>query len=229
MTETLVETPDLVTLVGGGDVSAEDLDLALSHAPVLVAADSGADAALAQGRAPVAVIGDLDSLSDRARATLGEQRLHHLPEQESTDFDKALRSIAAPMVLAVGFLGARVDHQLAVFNVLVRRADLPCVLIGPEEVVFAAPPAIALALALEAGDVVSLFPMRQVTGRSSGLTWPIEGLDFAPDGRVGTSNRADGAAVLEFDGPGMLVILPRNRLETVITALASPQAPSRAR
>ena len=225
MNEHIVDTSERVTLIGGGEVSARDLELAMTHAPILVAADSGADAALAQGKLPRAVIGDFDSLSDAARGRIPAERLHHVPEQESTDFDKALRSIRAPLVLAVGFLGARVDHQLAAFNVLARRSGTPCVLIGAEELVLAAPPRIALALT--AGDVVSLFPMRPVTGRSTGLAWPIDGLDFTPDGRIGTSNRAEGSVVLEFDGPGMLLILPRRALGPVMAALTPPGSAAR--
>jgi len=30
--------------------------------------------------------------------------------------------------------------------------------------------------------------MAAVQGRSGGLRWPIDGLPFAPDGRIGTSN-----------------------------------------
>ncbi|MBB94279.1 MAG: thiamine diphosphokinase [Rhodobacteraceae bacterium] len=220
MNEAIVVSQQNVTLVGGGELGPGDLALALTHAPVLVAADSGADAALAQGYRPGAVIGDFDSLSESARAQLPPASLHHIPEQESTDFDKALRNIQAPLVLAVGFLGARVDHQLSVLNVLGRRAGSPCVLLGADEVIFAAPSQVSLPL--DAGDVVSLFPMRPVTGRSTGLTWPIDGLTLAPDGRVGTSNRAEGPVTLNFDGPGMLVILPRRTLAQVIRALARP-------
>ena len=107
-------------------------------------------------------------------------------------------------------------------NVLVRRAGgAPCVLLGAEEVILAAP-ASGLALPLAAGEVVSLFPLSPVRGRSTGLRWPIDGLDMAPDGRVGTSNRAEGPVTLEVDGPGMLVILPRHCLDLVIRALHRP-------
>ena len=59
-----------------------------------------------------------------------------------------------------------------------------------------------------------------MTGRSQGLRWPIDGLDFAPSGRIGTSNEVTGPVVLVFDGPGMLVITPREALEQVSAALA---------
>lgn len=199
-----------ITLIGGGEVGPQDLAEALTLAPRLVAADGGAAVAMASGHMPEAVIGDLDSLDERTRAAIPSARLFPVREQDSTDFDKALRSIRAPLVLAVGFLGARVDHQLAAFNAVIRRSDRPCILIGTREILCHVPR--RMILPAQHGDTVSLFPMRPVTGRSEGLEWPIDGLHLAPDGRIGTSNRATGPVTLDMAGPGLLVILPRARL-----------------
>lgn len=232
MNSPIVESSGGVTLVGGGPVSRAEFRLATARAPRILAADGGADRALAAGFPPEAVVGDFDSISDMARATLGAGRLFPIPEQLTTDFDKALRSVAAPFTLALGFTGARIDHGLAVFNTLVRHADRRCIVIGPRDVVFHAPP--RLSLTLRPGDRLSLFPLRAVTGRSEGLEWPIDGLDFAPDGMIGTSNRVTARQVrLEMDGPGMLVILPRARLDAALRSLLGPDwqlppaAPSR--
>ena len=222
MTAPIVQSPSPVTLVGGGDCPPEDLAQALKRAPRLVAADGGAGVALAAGHAPEAVIGDLDSLDPADRDRLPPGRLFPIREQDSTDFDKALRSVRAPLVLAVGFLGARIDHQLAALNVLVRRADRRCILIGGHEAIFHCPPRLALDLA--PGDRLSLFPMAPLRGRSRGLEWPIDGLDLAPDGRIGTSNRALGPVALEPGAPGLLVLVPRRRLDAAIRALASAPA-----
>jgi thiamine pyrophosphokinase len=218
MNQPIVHSLGGITLVGGGPVSPAAITAARAFAPVLVAADGGADRCLRAGMVPAAVIGDFDSISDAARLALDPATLHHIPEQSSTDFDKALRSVAAPFVLALGFTGARVDHQLAVFNVLVRRPDRVCIVVGPKDVVFHAPA--RLTLDMRVGDRFSLFPMAHVTGREQGLEWPLDGYDFAPDGLTSTSNRVSAAkVVLEFDGPGMLVILPRARLQAAINAL----------
>jgi thiamine pyrophosphokinase len=218
MKSPIVQSTEAVTLVGGGPVPRRDLALALARAPVAVAADSGADRLLAAGHLPHAVIGDMDSVSDFARAAVGPDRWHAIGDQDTTDFDKSLRAIAAPLILAVGFSGARMDHGLAVLNALVRHADRRCIVIGPQDVAFAAPP--VLSLRMRPGDPLSLFPLAAVTGRSTGLHWPIDGLDFAPWGMIGTSNRVSAPQVhLDFDGPGMVVILPRRRLDAAITAL----------
>ncbi|WP_037281007.1 thiamine diphosphokinase [Rubellimicrobium mesophilum] len=220
----IVQSREPVTLVGGADLTAEDLALSLRLAPILVAADGGADAVLAAGADPVAVIGDMDSLSEEAaRAFAG--RLHPVPEQETTDFDKALTRIDAPAVVALGFAGGRLDHELAALHSLVARPDRPCVLLGPTTLAFHAPP--ELALPLDPGTLVSLFPFAPVGIASEGLLWPTDGLAFAPQTRIGTSNEARGEVRLRPSGPGMLVILPRGVLARAVAALiAAPRWPS---
>lgn len=232
MKEVIIHSDTGITLVGGGEIGPGDMSLALRLAPMLVAVDGGAGVALAGGHEVHAVVGDFDSLTPRDRARIPADRLHLIAEQDSTDFEKALRSVSAPVILAVGFLGGRLDHQLAAFNGLTRFPDMRCILIGATEIVFHLPPSLSLGLA--AGDVVSLFPMAPVAGRSQGLKWPIDGLALEPAGRIGTSNRALGEVRLETDGPGLLAILPRAAIESVITPLArsrshAPDAPRPAR
>jgi thiamine pyrophosphokinase len=216
-----VKTSAGVTLVGGGAVSARDYRTALALAPCVVAADSGADKILRLGGdAPQAVIGDMDSISPRARAAYA-QVLHHIPNQDSTDFDKALGAIEAPFVLGLGFMGARMDHGLAVLSGLLRRPDVPCILLGGRDVIFLAP--LDMTLHLPRGARVSLFPMGAVTGRSTGLKWAIDGIAFAPDGVIGTSNCALGPKSvplrLRFSARKMLVILPRAHLAAAMAGL----------
>jgi thiamine pyrophosphokinase len=206
-----------VTLIGAGTVCPDKLRLALALAPAIVSADGGTDAALARGMVPDAVIGDLDSISAQAQERVPPARVHQISEQDSTDFDKALRNIEAPFVIGVGFEGDRIDHMLACYSVLVQRAGPPCVLFSGAQIVFHVPPELTLDLA--EGTLVSLFPMRPCMGRSEGLAWPIEGLEMAPDGRIGTSNRATGTVSVSMQGPGMLMILPIETLETVVLEL----------
>jgi len=218
----IVDVSEPVTLLGGAAITSERIARVQRLAPHVVAADGGADAALALGVTPAAVIGDFDSLSARARASLPPATLHEIPEQDSTDFDKCLRNIKAPLVIGIGFSGARLDHQLAAYNTLVRYPARRCILLGAEEIVFLAPPSLSLPLA--ADTPVSLFPMAAVEGVSDGLRWPIGGVNFAPDGRVGTSNMATGPVHLSLTAPKMLVILPQATLETVVAALHSTAA-----
>jgi thiamine pyrophosphokinase len=214
-------------LLGGGEVGGGDLEQALATAPDLVAADSGAATALAAGYMPLAVIGDMDSLAPAEQSRLADGVLQRVSEQDSTDFDKVLMRVAAPIALGVGFLGLRADHQLANLSALVRHRHLPCILLGAEDVVFAAPPAIEVSAA--PGTRVSLFPLAPVAGTSQGLHWPIDGIPMAPAAVNGTSNRVAPRATsfrLAFPRPGMLVIMPRAALAAAVAGLrAAPLWP----
>lgn len=206
-----------ITILGGGAISPDVLSRALALAPTLVAADGGADTALAAGHMPAAVIGDFDSISASARAAIPRDRQHPVPEQDSTDFEKCLRAVEAPLFLGLGFLGPRFDHALAALNTLARHPDRRCVLLGETDICFLCPP--ALALDLPAGSRLSLFPVGPVSGESDGLRWPIDGLAFAPGGRIGTSNEVTGPVRLRLDRPAMAMILPEGALETVVASL----------
>lgn len=217
MNKLIVDETRPVTLVGGGVLGKDDLEWALSLAPCLVAADGGAGHALAQNHLPSAVIGDFDSISADLRVQIPPENLHHIAEQESTDFEKALRSICAPVVLGVGFLGGRVDHQLAALNALVQNLGSPCILLAEHEVIFHLPSQIALPTAV--GETVSLFPLRSVNAVSTGLQWPLEGVQMQPGGQIGTSNRALGSVSIRVDGAGLLGLIPRRHLPALMQVL----------
>lgn len=212
----ILQSRQPVTLIGGGPLGPDDLAQALALAPTVAAADGGADQALARGLTPAAVWGDFDSLSEAARAAIPAENLHRIAEQDSTDFEKCLSRIDAPLVIGLGFSGARQDHFLAALSTLARHLGPPCILLAGDDAIALAPPEIALDL--PPGTRVSLFPMGPARGRSQGLEWPIDGLDLAPDGRVGTSNRATGPLRLAIEGP-MLLILPRAHLADLAQAL----------
>ncbi len=213
MDEVIVQSTCGITLAGGGGFSLKLLETAQKWAPRVVAADGGADRLLRLGVEPEAVIGDLDSITTKAQTRLAG-RLFPIREQATTDFDKALRSVQAPFVLGVGFSGARLDHGLAVLNALVRHADRRCLLLSATDVVFVAPR--DMALALRVGTRLSLFPMGEVTGTSTGLRWPLDGLQFGPTGMIGTSNQVTGPVRLRFSASLMLVILPVTALPAVL-------------
>lgn len=215
MSEELVHADTAILLVGGGALGSGEVARVSGLYHGVVAADGGADAALAHGLIPDHVIGDLDSISEAARARAGH--LHPVAEQDSTDFEKCLTRISAPLVLGLGFLGRRVDHELAALATLARLEAPRCILVGTHDVVARVPA--RLALELEAGTRVSLFPMGAARGTSRGLAWPLDGLTLAPDGQIATSNAATGPVTLLMEG-ACLILLPPEALPALITGLA---------
>lgn len=215
-----------VTLLGGGPWQDQDLTRALAHAPTLVCADGGANALAERhpGLTPDLIVGDLDSLSHRAGwdAALGD-RLVHIAEQDSTDFDKCMRTVTAPFFIGVGFIGGRIDHELAVFSSILREPR-PVLLVADEDVICAAPRSISFEATV--GQRVSLFPLLPVRGTSEGLRWPLDGLTLAPGGVIATSNEASAKVVrLGFESRGALLILPKERLASTLRAICDVRKP----
>ena len=212
-----------VTLVGAGALDRAMVEAAQRIAPVLIAADSGADRLTEMRLAPRAIIGDMDSIADPDRWRAGPAAFVHLAEQDTTDFEKCLYATEAPLYLAVGFTGGRVDHTLAVHHSMLRHPEKRIVLIGEHDVSALAPPGVTWRLAVTPGMRVSIYPLLPVTAtRSRGLVWPIDGLAMAPGQRIGTSNEASQPVIeIAFDGPGALVMLEREALGSLVGAVGN--------
>ena len=136
-----------VTLVGAGALDRAMVEAAHRLAPVLIAADGGADRLVEMRLHPRAVIGDMDSIADPERWRAGPATFVHLAEQDTTDFEKCLYATEAPLYLAVGFTGRRIDHTLAVFHTLLRYPQKRVVIVGEHEVSALAPSGATLRLA----------------------------------------------------------------------------------
>ena len=207
-----------VTILGAGDARREDVEVALRIAPRLVAADGGAAKALEFGFSVDAVIGDMDSIAREALDQIPEASLHAVDEQDSTDFEKCLTRIRAPLIVAVGVTAPRLDHGLASLNAIAKHRRKRVIILSGSDVCFLAPPQLALRLAV--GERLSLFPLHDTTGGGRGLKWPIDGIRFSPTGRIGTSNEATAEVVeFSFEKPGMLVLVGRKWIGEVATAL----------
>lgn len=205
-----------VTLLGDGPVDPDQLARALRLAPILVAADGGARHAHSLGHPVTRIVGDLDSLTNLEFWRDQGAELVQIDEQDSTDFEKCLYSVEAGLYIGLGFLGRRLDHTLACLRSLAAYPEKPVVLVGEDDVVFLAP--VEVALDLPAGMRVSVFPLGAVScGPSTGLRWQLDGLEMAPDGKIGTSNAALGGPVtMRFDRPAALVMLPLAAFDQVI-------------
>lgn len=212
----IVSETGLICLIGGGAVDFEAVQDLVVRGAILVAADGGADHARALGLRPVAVIGDMDSISPETRDQFGDV-LHHIPEQDSTDFEKSLRVLDVAGIIGFGFLGPRADHGLAAMQALARHQGAPVILQSVQDVVFHLPAHREMAFELPPETRVSLFPFASVACAAEGLRWPLDGLTFDPMGQIGTSNKATGGALrLMAKGAGLLAILPARHRDQVL-------------
>jgi len=217
-----------LAIVGGGFVDPALLRELADRGVTLVGADGGGDAIGDAGLTPAAIIGDLDSLEDRAgweRRT----RVIHLPEQITTDFQKALRSTAAPVTLALGMTGKRLDHTLAALSAVLQYAPSRKLLLVDEVDVALA---VTGPIRFEAGlrERVSIHPLLPIRFRhSEGLFYPMDGHLLAPGGLIGTSNEGTGewVEVVPEDNTPWLLILGKERLWDLV-GVSSSQTKRRA-
>lgn len=116
------ECADAVILAAGDYPVRSALRELLSVHPHVVCCDSaGADFLEREGRAPWAVVGDLDSLPTALRETLAE-RVVHVAEQETNDLSKAVHYAALQgwrRLVVLGATGRREDHTLGNISLLV--------------------------------------------------------------------------------------------------------------
>ncbi len=205
MVDTIVHALTPITLLGGADLDANELNICLSHAPSIVAADGGANHALRAGLRPLAVIGDMDSLTSAARTAFADI-LHPVAEQDSTDFDKCLMRVKAPLIMAAGFLGGRLDHTFSVLGVLARRSACHVVLVSRDDVCVLLPQG-SSQWHLTPGDRAALLPLGAARVSSRGLRWDLDAQRMSPDGLVSSSNAVAQALVtVEVTGPVLLTL-----------------------
>jgi thiamine pyrophosphokinase len=211
-----------MAIVGGGAVDPALLVELAARGVALVGADGGADVIGDAGLLPAAIIGDLDSLADRSEWE-ARTRVIHIPEQLTTDFQKSLYSTRAPVTLALGMTGKRLDHTLAALSAVLEYAPTRKLLLVDEvDVALAVVGPIAFeALARERVSIHPLLPIR--FHHSKGLFYPMDGLVLEPGGLIGTSNEGTGGRVEivpDGDRPWLL-ILGKERLWDMIGACQS--------
>ena len=211
----IVSSASAICLVGGAALTGTAFATVAPYVGGFVGVDSGADHLLAGGITPLAVIGDLDSVSPQARAAFAD-RLWQIPEQETTDFEKALTRVTAPFVIALGFTGGRMGHALSVLNVMARRPDSEVFLVDGDDVSYLAPQGDSV-VDLPAGTRVSLMPLGDVRASVAGVAWPFTDWALHPVGRNSASNMATGGPVrVSAQGP-LLVTLPQSCLAAALT------------
>ena len=205
-----------ITIIGGGEFDSEIFEYSLQIGQELIAVDGGLNYLIPNIHFPKWIIGDLDSAENTEYWVNNGANIKYLPEQDSTDFDKCLYSIEAPLYLANGFLGNRVDHTLASCSTLVKSKDKNIILLGKNDLIVHLNKIIVLEL--KVGTRISFFPLEEVSGLCcSGLKYSIAGVNFSPKSIIGTSNETTSPTVeISFNGPGMLLILPIDCLPNIL-------------
>jgi len=214
----IVSSEKPLCLVGGATAEISEVNYILQLVKGFIAVDSGADILLEAGVIPLAVIGDLDSISAQSRASFVDQ-LYEIKEQSTTDFEKTLTRVSASALIALGFTGGRMDHILSVLSVMIRYPDKPVILTDAHDASFLAP-AGETVFALPEGTRVSLMPVTPASVSLDGVVWPFSNTLMEMTGFTSPSNAALGGDVtIKTDAP-VLVTLPRAQLAAALKVVA---------
>ena len=112
-------------VIGGGDFPTAELPLKIiEETPYIVCCDGAADAYIARGTVPDAIVGDGDSISPVNREKY-RHRLHIISEQESNDQTKAVRYCMEQgkcRIAIIGATGKREDHTIGNISLLIEYA-----------------------------------------------------------------------------------------------------------
>ncbi len=184
-------------------------------APLLIAADGAAQRLRELGWSPHLVVGDFDSLPPALREELGSSEFLHVPDQETSDIEKAVQVAlerGAQRILLMGTRGDRLDHWLTALSVMMAyHARVRIQLVDTRfvcEIVQG-----SLVWRGRAGDTISLVAFQQAEGVSlEGVRWPLRGETLAPGSR-GVSNVMTGDEARLSVRQGFLLLCREHRGE----------------
>lgn len=181
----------------------------LKRRPYILCADGGANRIRSFGITPHAIIGDLDSITDRTRHHFSDVPVIHEPDQNSTDLEKALDHLLGLRVrsaVVIGATGERADHTVSNLSILAKYhtrlalqfLDERCTIEAVRKRVrFRAP----------LGQQISLVPMGLCEGvTTAGLKYPLRSERLAFGVREGTSNEAVATTVTVSVRSGHLLL-----------------------
>lgn len=206
----------VVILADGEFPQSESTQRFIVDAPTLVCCDGAAEKAIAFGREPDWIVGDLDSLPTTLKARFRD-RLVRVAEQETNDLDKAFRFCVERGWTELAILGAtglRADHTLGNISRLADFARVaPSIRLIDDFGVFR----VALksgTFASRPGEQISIFsfdPTQAIT--SQGLKYPLNCLKL-PRWSTATLNEALGDSFsLEFDAVSPILLFFANELK----------------
>lgn len=163
---------------------------------LVVAADSGAAGALACGRVPDVVVGDLDSIDEETLAELRRLQVPVEPFPRDKDYtdgqlaaERAL-ALGAERLILLGYLGGpRLDHALG--NVFLLAALPPGTkLVDDQHELALLRGGESLTWAPESGELVSLLPagVDAVGVTTAGLRWQLDNAQLLVGQTRGISN-----------------------------------------
>lgn len=180
---------------------------ALHTAARIICCDGAVDRLGETGLTPAWIVGDLDSLSETARAKYRE-KLVCVREQETNDLTKAFRFCLSQGwndLVILGATGLREDHTLVNLSLLVDFAREANVLLLTDTGWFT-PLTVSGRLLACAGQQFSIFSFDPATAvHAEGLKYPLDGLRLARWWQAALNEACGDTVTFAFKGGPLLV------------------------
>jgi thiamine pyrophosphokinase len=203
----------IVILANGELPNIEKARAVLRDDDFIIAADGGTRHALALGRTPDVIVGDLDSLpADFDVSKFDDEVVLYPKDKNETDLELAIQhaiNLDPEEIIIVAALGGRLDQTIGnLFLAAVRHSSLIVLDDGIEEAFFCRKDALINGAK---GDLVSLLPWQgKATGIvTSGLKWPLHNEVLYPQKTRGISNEMLGGTATVQIKSGLLLIIHR--------------------
>lgn len=209
----------VIIFAGGTIQPGKAVNEALANVDMVIAADSGAEAALRYGHTPNFVVGDFDSLDQQVKEKLrdsGSQIQAVAAEKDETDTELAVQLAVEQGATKITLLGAlggvRFDHTMANVLLLAGFQSPPiCIVDGASFCWLLRGPGTAQ-IDGKAGELLSLLPLTaDASGVSTkGLYYPLRGETLYFGNPRGVSNvLTEERAQVTLESGMLLVILSR--------------------
>ena len=178
----------------------------IKKADIIVAADGGADNCIKLGISPDYVVGDLDSISDKAKEKFKKNTIHD-KDQNTTDLEKAInlaKKFKCKNLTIIGAIGSRMDHTISNIMALFKTKN-PSKIIDESNEIFAVEK--ETEIRGKKGDIVSIIPVSRVEGLAChGLKWNVKNKNVDA-GWTGTSNIMTGSKANVKLKSGKIIII----------------------
>jgi thiamine pyrophosphokinase len=202
-----------IVFIGGEGPLPHQCRYFATGADFVVAADSGLVLAENAGIYPNRIVGDMDSLDtvERLQKYPAEHIIRYPVDKDYTDTELALTLLhdyGCDNIVILGGGGGRVDHLFAI-RALFEREPAPDQWVTAAEIMYGLAAPQELSLQLDAGTVVSVFPLGSGPWRaeSKGLRWSLNNLLWRHD-FFSISNVAEGSISIHALVGTFLVIIP---------------------
>jgi len=202
-------------VIANGEIPGAALVKRLARAAdIVICADGGTRHAVRLGIRPDVILGDLDSLSAADRRRFQDAAVLRIPDQESTDLEKAIRYCLRRgfgSVVIVGAVGDRLDHStgaLGCFKRFGNKIRMTLVDRGGTLTLLSRDESIKMS----PGERFSLIPLGRCSGvRIDGARYPLKGSPLQLGVHEGIGNSAAGGTVRVRHEGGTLLLYRMGR------------------